>query len=60
MSYAEVEVRIKIWGKNAGEFVDILNGSDEQHIYITTDSDERQIEINLDELKLALRKMTCK
>jgi hypothetical protein len=60
MSHAEMEVMIKCWGKNENEHLTIINGSDDKHIYVTTDSDQRQIEINIEELKLALRKMTAK
>lgn len=56
----EIEVVIKVWGTEPGTFIEILNGTDENMIFIQTDADKRQIEISINDLKLALKKMVAK
>lgn len=55
-----MEVIIKLFGQNVGECLTLINGSDANHIYVMTDADERQIEIDIDQLKMALKKMTAR
>lgn len=59
----EIEVKIRIFSEGhekAGDgYLDLINGID-GCVIVTTDVDERQIMINIEQLKLALRKMTMK
>lgn len=56
-----IEVKIRLFAHDIelGGYLDLVNGID-GYVIVTTDCDERQIMINIEHLKLALRKMTCK
>ena len=59
-SYDDMQITIKIFGRQSDDYILITNGSDDKHVYFVTEIDQRQIEINIEDFMLALRKMICK
>lgn len=56
----EIEVKIRIFSiDNDGPYMDLINGT-EGNVIIHSDIDERGMQINIEQLKLALRKITAK
>jgi len=56
----EIEVKIRIFCiEHDGMYIDLINGT-EGNIILHSDIDERGMQINLEQIRLAIRKLTAK
>ena len=60
----EIEVKIRIFEESIGDshkksYIEFLNG-DDGNVYISTDIDQRDLSFNIEQIRLALKKMMAK
>jgi hypothetical protein len=56
----EMDVKIRIFSRDeTNVYLDLING-DDGYLYLRTDIDQRDMAINIEQLRLALRKLVTK